>query len=121
LFHIKYEKILYLANCKLEHFFSGTKKKILPLISEVRFKQGRLIEKITNLLNDDLKKTKAVILEEETLKTAQIEGEKYNPESVRSSIHKRLGLDYAGLPRIENMLMVWCKSCWMLLINLKNP
>ncbi len=81
--------------------FYWQEKKLLPLISAVRLKQGQLITKVKNLFEDDLKKAQAIILEEETLKTAQIEGEKYNPESVRSSIHRRLGLDYAGLPKTE--------------------
>lgn len=52
-------------------------------------------------MESDLKKAEAVVLEQETLTTAQIEGEKYRPESVRSSVYRRLGLDYAGLPRTE--------------------
>ncbi len=81
--------------------FSWNEKELLPLISSIRLKQGQLIQKVTDLFKDDLKKAEAIVLEEETLKTARIEGEKYNPESVRSSIHRRLGLDYAGLPRTE--------------------
>lgn len=81
--------------------FSWNENELLPLISSARLKQGQLIQKVTNLFEDDLKKAEAIVLEEETLKTARIEGEKYNPESVRSSIHRRLGLDFAGLPRTE--------------------
>lgn len=81
--------------------FAWNEKELLSLISRVRLKQGKLIQKIQSLMGDDLKRAEAVIFEQETLKTAQIEGEKYNPESVRSSIHRRLGLDYAGLPKTE--------------------
>ena len=83
------------------HTFSWNEKDLLPLISSVRLKQGQLIEKINNLLDDDLKKAEAIVLEQEALKTARIEGETYNPESVRSSIHRQLGLSYAGLPKTE--------------------
>lgn len=83
------------------HAFSWDEKKLLPLVSRVRLKQGKLIQKVQNLMEEDFKQAESIIFEQETLKTAQIEGEKYNPESVRSSIHRRLGLDYAGLPRTE--------------------
>lgn len=81
--------------------FSWDEKKLLPLVAQARLKQGKLIRKMQNLMKADFKKAEAIIFEQETLKTAQIEGERYNPESVRSSIHRRLGLDYAGLPRTE--------------------
>lgn len=81
--------------------FTWDEARLLPKISDARLKQGRLIQKIQSLAEGELTKAEALILEEETLKTAQIEGEKYNPESVRSSIHRRLGLDYAGLPKTE--------------------
>ena len=81
--------------------FYWDEKRLLPTLSRVRLKQGQLIQKIQSLLEPDLKQAEAQVFEEETIKTAQIEGEKYNPESVRSSIHRRLGMDYAGLPRTE--------------------
>jgi len=81
--------------------FSWDEKKLLPLLVGVRSKQKQLVEKVQGLMDEGLKKAEAIIFEKETLKTAQIEGEKYDPRSVRSSIHRRLGLDYAGLPRTE--------------------
>jgi len=81
--------------------FTWDEQSILPLLSIARLKQGKLIQKVHSLLANDLTRVEAIVLEEETLQTARIEGEKYNPESVRSSIHRRLGLDYAGLPKVE--------------------
>ena len=74
---------------------------LLTGLSAARLRQGKLIQKVSALLELDSKQAEACIFEAEALKTTQIEGEKYNPESVRSSIHRRLGLDYAGLPRTE--------------------
>jgi len=81
--------------------FYWNEEILLPRVSRVRLKQNKLIQKVQSLINEDFKKAEAIIFEQEALKTAQIEGERYNPESVRSSINRRLGLDYAGLPRTE--------------------
>jgi Fic family protein len=81
--------------------FSWNEAELLPLVSTARLKQGQLIQKIKALATEELDRAEAKIFEEETLKTAQIEGETYNPQSVRSSIYRRLGLDYAGLPHTE--------------------
>ncbi|MBU1085852.1 MAG: Fic family protein [Candidatus Beckwithbacteria bacterium] len=78
--------------------FSWSKEELLPILSKVRLKQGKLIQKITSLLNEDLRQVEGIIFEAETTKTAQIEGEKYSIKSIKSSIHRRLGLSYVGLP-----------------------
>lgn len=72
--------------------------QLANLLGQVRLKQGQLIQKLSSITGDDLIKSRALILEQETLKTALIEGEKYDPLSVRSSIHARLNLPIAGLP-----------------------
>lgn len=81
--------------------FKWDETMLLPSLSAARLRQGKLIQKILGLLELDSKQAEACIFEVEALKTTQIEGEKYSPELVRSSIHRRLGLDYAGLPRTE--------------------
>lgn len=81
--------------------FKWDETVLLSSLSTARLRQGKLIQKISGLLELDSKQAEARIFEAEALKTTQIEGEKYNPESVRSSIHRRLGLDYAGLPQTE--------------------
>lgn len=81
--------------------FFWDEKRLLPLISSARLKQGRLIQKIQNLLESEAINAEAIIWETETIKTAQIEGEIYDPKSVRSSINRHLGLAYAGLPKTE--------------------
>lgn len=78
--------------------FTWDEKLLLPILSQIKLTQGQLVQKLSSLLSEDLIKSQAIILEQETLHTAAIEGEKYNPESIRSSIHKRLHLQTAGLP-----------------------
>ena len=83
------------------HNFFWDERVLLPLLSAVRLKQGKLIQQVQTLLDDDRIQAEAVIVAEETLKTAQIEGERYDPQSVRSSVYRHLGLDYSGLPRAD--------------------
>lgn len=78
--------------------FTWDEKRLSKLLGQVRLHQGQLIQKMNLIVGDDLNRSRAVILEQETLKTALIEGEKYDPLSVRSSIHARLNLSVAGLP-----------------------
>jgi Fic family protein len=78
--------------------FTWDEKALLPILSQIKLKQGMLVQQLNTLLSDDLTQTQAIILEQETIHTAAIEGEKYNAEMVRSSIHKRLNLSTAGLP-----------------------
>lgn len=73
-----------------------------PLIGplgKARLAQGRLLSKINTLRIDQNNEAHAVVLVEEAIKTAEIEGQKLNEDSVRSSVARRLGLPYAGLPQ----------------------
>lgn len=79
--------------------FTFDTNQLTNLLGQIRLKQGQLIQKLNSIVGDDLTRSRALILEQETLKTALIEGEKYDPLSVRSSIHTRLNLPRAGLPR----------------------
>lgn len=69
---------------------------LVHLIGEARNLQGRLFGKMEMLgfeLRDEaLLETIAL----DVLKSAEIEGEVYNPEMVRSSLAQRLGLEYGG-------------------------
>jgi Fic family protein len=81
--------------------FTWDESVLLPLVSEARLKQGQLTQQLTDLIDAEQKKAEAIIFETETITTASIEGEKYDPKSVRSSINRRLGLEYAGLPKTQ--------------------
>ena len=77
--------------------FVWNNKALLVQLGKVRNMQGRLIGKMQALgflLRED-----AVLetLTLDVLKSTEIEGEKLNPEQVRSSIARHLGMDISGL------------------------
>ena len=82
--------------------FTYNKELIIPLLSEVKFKQGLLLGKMQNLGFNDNQYTILNVLAEDVLKSSEIEGVKLNIEQVRSSIAKRLGLDIGGDIFIEH-------------------
>ena len=69
-----------------------------PSLATVRNKQGRLLGRMDSLGFDLRSQANVTVLTQEIVKSSAIEGEKLNPEEVRSSIRRRLGLDVAGLP-----------------------
>jgi Fic family protein len=77
--------------------FTWESEQLLPLLSLVRNKQGRLIGKMAALGFNLRNEANLEILTEEILKSTEIEGEILEKEQVRSSIAKRLGLDVTGL------------------------
>ena len=70
----------------------------LPLAA-VRHKQGRLLGKMEVLGFDLRAEASLAVLTSDVVKSSAIEGENLNPDEVRSSIARRLGLDVAGLPK----------------------
>ena len=77
--------------------FYWDEKKIAPLLSAVRHRQGRILGKM-EALGFNLQ-TEATLhsLTVEVMKSSEIEGEVLNADQVRSSIAKKLGLKIAGL------------------------
>lgn len=70
---------------------------IIPLLTQVRYLQGKMIGKMESL---GFELRNEAVLENLTLdviKTSEIEGQKLDSEQVRSSIAKRLGMDVSGL------------------------
>ncbi|HKQ49897.1 MAG TPA: Fic family protein [Phycisphaerae bacterium] len=68
-------------------------------LAAVRHKQGRLLGKMEALGFDLRAEATLTVLTSDVVKSSAIEGEMLNPEEVRSSIARRLGLDAAGLPK----------------------
>lgn len=77
--------------------FKWNQETIIPKLIAVRHKQGLLLGKMGNL--GFMIKEEAVLstLTLDVLKSSEIEGEILNPDQVRSSIARRLGMDIAGL------------------------
>lgn len=77
------------------HFF-WQHDKLIHLLGEVRYLQGRLLGK-AELLGFELRnEANLETLIQDIVKSSEIEGEVLNPELVRSSIAGHLGLDYKG-------------------------
>jgi Fic family protein len=78
--------------------FTFQSDQLLDSISMARLNQGKLLSKATNLGMDLSLEARAEILTEEGVKTAAIEGQLLDRDSVRSSVARRLGLSTTGLP-----------------------
>src|SRR5258708_26863742 len=76
--------------------FTWGSKALAPLLSAVRLQQGLLLGKMRSYGFASQWSATLKVLTEETIKSSAIEGVVLDPESVRSSIAKRLGLDVAG-------------------------
>lgn len=70
---------------------------MIPLLGRVRHLQGKLLGQIGTLGFPLREEALLTTLTLDVLKSSEIEGELLNPEQVRSSIARRLGLDIAGL------------------------
>lgn len=79
--------------------FSWDSPKLLPLLANVRHRQGRLIGKMSSLGFQQQAEASLSNLTAEILKSHAIEGNFLSAEEVRSSVARRLGLDVAGLPQ----------------------
>jgi len=77
--------------------FTWDSEAVMSSLSNVRHKQG-LLKGYTNFLGFALKSEKLLhTLSLDVLKSSEIEGEFLNPDQVRSSVARRLGMDIAGL------------------------
>ena len=75
---------------------------LLKQIGICRFQQGSLLTQMKDLGFDVRQQARAEVLIEEALKTSEIEGERLDPNAVRSSVAQRLGLPTAGLASTKN-------------------
>jgi Fic family protein len=71
--------------------------KLAHLLADVRHRQGRLLGKMQALGFRLREEAVLRTLTEEVVKSSAIEGETLDPEAVRSSIARRLGMDAGGL------------------------
>jgi Fic family protein len=81
--------------------FTWDADRLVPQLSAARYKQGLLLGKMRDL--GYRLKTEATLeaLTEETVKSSAIEGEELNPESVRSSLARRMGLEAGGARPVD--------------------
>jgi Fic family protein len=77
--------------------FTWDSKALAPLLSEVRLHQGLLVGKMGGYGLASRWTATLKVLTEETIKSSAIEGVVLDPENVRSSLARRLGLEVGGL------------------------
>jgi Fic family protein len=77
--------------------FTWDSKKLAQSLADIRHRQGRLLGRMEGLGFDLRREASLSTLTNDVVKSSAIEGENLNPEEVRSSIARRLGLDIAGL------------------------
>ena len=68
-------------------------------LAAVRHKQGRLLGKMEALGFQQRAEASLATITADVVNSSAIEGEKLNPEEVRSSVARRLGLDVGGLTK----------------------
>lgn len=66
-------------------------------LADIRHRQGRLLGRMEGLGFELKREASLSTLTNDVVKSSAIEGENLNPEEVRSSIARRLGIDIAGL------------------------
>lgn len=70
--------------------------RLSPLLADVRHRQGRLLGRMEGLGFRLRAEANLSTLAADVIKSSAIEGEKLDPEQVRSSIARRLGWDFGG-------------------------
>jgi len=76
--------------------FTWDAEVITPLLGQVRHKQGKILGVMQGLGFRLQEETVLKTLTLDVVKSSEIEGEQLNPEQVRSSIARRLGIEIAG-------------------------
>lgn len=71
--------------------------RLTPLLAQVHQAQGHLSGRMHDLGLDLRDQAALRVLSEDVLKTSEIEGEILNPDSVRSSVARRLGIEIGAL------------------------
>jgi Fic family protein len=77
--------------------FTWDSEVVAGTLSKVRLHQGLLLGKLQGYGFSSRWEATLKVLTEETIKSSAIEGIVLNPENIRSSLARRLGLDVAGL------------------------
>lgn len=87
----------YIHECPEWPRFRYEQTKLLPLVAEVRHRQGRLIGKMAGLGFQQRAEASLSNLTAEIIKSNAIEGNFLDVDEVRSLIARRLGMDAGGV------------------------
>ena len=101
---------MYIHENENWHNFTWDNETILPILASVRHLQGKLLGQMGTLGFDLIERATLESLILDVVDTSKIEGEFLNPELVRSSIARKLGIEgaeFATVPRnIEGLVDV---------------
>src|SRR5580693_9285114 len=86
----------YIYNNEAWPKFTWESSGLVSSLSAARYNQGLLLGKMQDLGYQLQNEATLTALTEETVKSSAIEGEELDPESVRSSLARHLGLEVAG-------------------------
>jgi Fic family protein len=78
-------------------YFRWQEEKVNPRLAHVRYLQGHLLGKMGELGFDIRQEASLEVLTSDVVKTSSIEGEILDPQSVRSSLAKKLGIETASI------------------------
>jgi Fic family protein len=81
--------------------FTWDADRLVSHLSAARYKQGLLLGKMRDLGHQLKSEATLAALTEETVKSSAIEGEELNPESVRSLLARRMGLEAGGTRPVD--------------------
>lgn len=87
----------YIWQCESWPKLTWDSNVLLSLLGQARLAQGNLLARVKRLGFKLGEEAQAGILTEEAIKTVEIEGERLNPQMVRSSVARHLGMRSAGL------------------------
>lgn len=77
--------------------FTWDSEKLSPKLSALRYREGELLGRMKALGVDLRTEASLQTLTEDVVKSSAIEGEHLNPDEVRSSLARRLGIETGGL------------------------
>ncbi|SIN96679.1 Fic family protein [Halodesulfovibrio marinisediminis] len=92
--------LTYIWKSKNWPTFTYDANTVLTPLGQCRKLQGQLLQQLATLDENYSLEAEATLLEAEALRTSEIEGVQLNPQSVRSSVARKLGLDDAGVGHV---------------------
>lgn len=92
---------MYIYELKNWPHFSWDQKVINDLLIQLRYQQGTLIGGMKSIGFQVLEEANLETLTQDVVKTSEIEGEILDQSLVRSSIARHLGMEIAGLDRVD--------------------
>ena len=82
--------------------FTWNNSRLITLLSEVRNLEGRVYGLMNGLGLELQNRTSLDVMTQDVLRSCEIEGELLNPDRVRSSIARHLGVEVEGLPEPDH-------------------